>query len=852
MDQDGGGSSRTVALAERRAWLFQRPRGHWRGIDLDLLDPSDPHDRAILLRAEHPGASWEDDDASETPAGTPAADDGTQPQLHLHLAIHEVLSNQLWAGDPPEVGETADRLRGLGYERHEILHMLGSVVAEELRRAMLGGSLFETSERTRLLDALPGAWGRHEEDEVAWDDDEVAWGDDEVAWDDDDWDDDDWDEASDDGEELDELLHAAHRLLGERGPLALDELAEELGLDEEEAEVLLEDPALVFLGGGRVASACATLDGATLTHRLSPKEVRERVVVIGSDLAPLEAFACSGAHLHLSEGRSAELRETADHEVCLSLDDLGLPPLGSGAVIGFAVAAAGSDLPTIDPLVLDEAPAMTDTVHNRLRTSFDLLGRAAGEAEGEPEDQAEEQEAHGEAMPATPLQLLCQLLLDAPALASQPLPPFGELLERAGLEVRDGYAAPVGTDWTRFERARSLAIVASHYGLEADEVGMLAALVQAASSSGAGKREGTLDRRTEAALAHAMCDSALAEAFAEAVQDDPGTARSFIRHLRQTGGHRHEAGLWWCESLVAGRSGDVEAAQACVRAAIAADPEHLPALRDAAWYASDRGDAAEAVRLLERAEDEDEDEDEDEQRAALLRRFALMSPPTAQAGRNDPCPCGSGRKYKQCCLTRPGGVASPPLHVRVPWLWDKMRWWLERFGPFHVMLAVAFSLQSTRPASRSVTLTADLDLAASLVLFADGAVADFAAQRAPLLPVDEADLAAQWARSAPSVHEVGHLRAGEGFSLTNLRGGDVVDVRERSWSRSLRDGDLVLAHPVFDGDGYQIVGGAVPVSPHLRGALIELLDNGASAFAIALVLASSPKARTAGNRTLDS
>lgn len=22
-------------------------------------------------------------------------------------------------------------------------------------------------------------------------------------------------------------------------------------------------------------------------------------------------------------------------------------------------------------------------------------------------------------------------------------------------------------------------------------------------------------------------------------------------------------------------------------------------------------------------------------------------------GRNDPCPCGSGRKYKHCCLNRP-------------------------------------------------------------------------------------------------------------------------------------------------------------------------------------------------------
>ena len=25
---------------------------------------------------------------------------------------------------------------------------------------------------------------------------------------------------------------------------------------------------------------------------------------------------------------------------------------------------------------------------------------------------------------------------------------------------------------------------------------------------------------------------------------------------------------------------------------------------------------------------------------------------TAKPGRNDPCPCGSGNKYKKCCLTK--------------------------------------------------------------------------------------------------------------------------------------------------------------------------------------------------------
>ncbi len=32
--------------------------------------------------------------------------------------------------------------------------------------------------------------------------------------------------------------------------------------------------------------------------------------------------------------------------------------------------------------------------------------------------------------------------------------------------------------------------------------------------------------------------------------------------------------------------------------------------------------------------------------------------PLRQVGRNDPCPCGSGRKYKKCCM--PGAAAPPP------------------------------------------------------------------------------------------------------------------------------------------------------------------------------------------------
>ena len=30
----------------------------------------------------------------------------------------------------------------------------------------------------------------------------------------------------------------------------------------------------------------------------------------------------------------------------------------------------------------------------------------------------------------------------------------------------------------------------------------------------------------------------------------------------------------------------------------------------------------------------------------------MPEPTRRELGRNDPCPCGSGRKYKQCCLAK--------------------------------------------------------------------------------------------------------------------------------------------------------------------------------------------------------
>jgi len=40
-----------------------------------------------------------------------------------------------------------------------------------------------------------------------------------------------------------------------------------------------------------------------------------------------------------------------------------------------------------------------------------------------------------------------------------------------------------------------------------------------------------------------------------------------------------------------------------------------------------------------------------------------------KVGRNDPCPCGSGKKYKQCCLNKASSGLKPKGHkLQAKWL----------------------------------------------------------------------------------------------------------------------------------------------------------------------------------------
>jgi len=124
-------------------------------LGMGVDDLGDPDARAFVIRHEHP----EFEEALDV--GLREIDLGNGPvNPRLHLVMHEVVATQLWDGEPPEVWETAVRPRDTGYERHEILHMLGRPVSDQIWAAWRDNQPDDRGRHVAALRALPGTWER--------------------------------------------------------------------------------------------------------------------------------------------------------------------------------------------------------------------------------------------------------------------------------------------------------------------------------------------------------------------------------------------------------------------------------------------------------------------------------------------------------------------------------------------------------------------------------------------------------------------------------------------------------------------------------------------------------------------
>jgi hypothetical protein len=208
----------------------------------------------------------------------------------------------------------------------------------------------------------------------------------------------------------------------------------------------------------------------------------------------------------------------------------------------------------------------------------------------------------------------------------------------------------------------------------------------------------------------------------------------------------------------------------------------------------------------------------------------------AKVGRNDPCPCGSGKKYKNCHLPAEEAARSEQLRLRraVDTLLPRLiaaardraegipdalnRYWEGRYTV--EQLAELDDLED-RGVDRFLTWYAfdyPLDDGRTLVetLAADPETLNATPEEARLL--------AEWAgvRLRPYVIEA--IRAGRGITVRDLLGEAVTEVEDHAASRRVESGEVLVAHLLPAGT-YRYVGGAAAhLTADTREKLAEYLD----------------------------
>lgn len=135
---------------DQRSWAVPRAHGIYQGLELGLLDPGEDDERALLIEALHPEFDVHGEDDAIVGRET------VNPRLHL--AMHEVVANQLLADDPPQTWQTVQRLAELGYDWHNIMHMIVWLVTEDVYLALAGHRQPDPAAYALRLQELPGDW----------------------------------------------------------------------------------------------------------------------------------------------------------------------------------------------------------------------------------------------------------------------------------------------------------------------------------------------------------------------------------------------------------------------------------------------------------------------------------------------------------------------------------------------------------------------------------------------------------------------------------------------------------------------------------------------------------------------
>lgn len=204
----------------------------------------------------------------------------------------------------------------------------------------------------------------------------------------------------------------------------------------------------------------------------------------------------------------------------------------------------------------------------------------------------------------------------------------------------------------------------------------------------------------------------------------------------------------------------------------------------------------------------------------------MTRPPVS---RNDPCPCGSGRKFKKCCYKRERLITA-----------------LDRAMAIELVEDFVESCEERHEAKEEFCDGLDLDVPAMTEHFRDASdsaflfwfafdrplddgswVVDRILEAHPLLSDGERRYLEQMRTTAMMPYEVLSTRPGESVVLRRLGAQQEIEVRERTGSRIFKRWDMLVArlNPLGPSGGPEIEMGAMLIPRMVQKEIVELVRH---------------------------
>jgi len=261
-------------------------------------------------------------------------------------------------------------------------------------------------------------------------------------------------------------------------------------------------------------------------------------------------------------------------------------------------------------------------------------------------------------------------------------------------------------------------------------------------------------------------------------------------------------------------AGAADQARDLVERCLAVAPGLRPAVRDAAEYEMCAGHWARAWELANTI-------GTDPVAEPILPSLDTLRQPAAgsgKVGRNQPCPCGSGRKYKVCCLHADQRAVPHPLAERAVALYAMIATYAQR-SPRRPVLDRMMACAIGAPQAGMLAL--------DFAVFDGGAGRQFLADRGHLLRPDERDLLTRWLTVPADLCEVTWVRPGSQLRARSLVGGpSSVELHDRLLSLSVTRLDLIVSRFLPDGGRLRALGGLAGLSRDYRRQACAMFPHG--------------------------